>query len=110
MPSLEAAMVHNPVNPAATHTDPNHATGDELMAAAIPPLRKRIDEIDAALIELWQERAAISRRIGLIRVASGGTRLVLARERVILERFRKALGADGTQLALLILRSGRGPL
>ena len=44
------------------------------------------------------------------RVASGGTRLVLAREKEILERFRGALGADGTQLALLLLRAGRGPL
>jgi chorismate mutase len=44
------------------------------------------------------------------RVASGGTRLVLSREREILDRFRSALGADGTQLALLVLRAGRGPL
>ncbi|MEN3304282.1 MAG: hypothetical protein V7603_484, partial [Micromonosporaceae bacterium] len=26
------------------------------------------------------------------------------------DRFRTALGADGTQLGLLILRAGRGPL
>ena len=31
-------------------------------------------------------------------MASGGTRLVLSREREILDRFRAALGADGTQL------------
>ena len=46
----------------------------------------------------------------MTRMASGGTRLVLSRERQILERFRGALGADGTQLALLLLRAGRGPL
>jgi chorismate mutase len=68
------------------------------------------DEIDAALIALWQERAAISREVGATRVAAGGTRLVLSREREILERFSAELGADGTQLALLILRAGRGPL
>ena len=45
----------------------------------------------------------------MTRVAAGGTRLVLAREQEILARFREALGADGTQLALLILRAGRGP-
>jgi chorismate mutase len=78
--------------------------------AHIGDLRQRIDEIDATLIRLWQERAAISQEVGATRVASGGTRLVLSREREILDRFRTALGADGTQLALLILRAGRGPL
>jgi chorismate mutase len=43
-------------------------------------------------------------------MAAGGTRLVLSREREILERFSGQLGPDGTQLALLILRAGRGPL
>ncbi|WP_345625783.1 chorismate mutase [Rugosimonospora acidiphila] len=76
----------------------------------IADLRHRIDEIDSALIALWQERAAISQEVGRTRIASGGTRLVLSREREILDRFRDALGADGTQLALLILRAGRGPL
>jgi chorismate mutase len=78
--------------------------------AHIAQLRRRIDEIDSALISLWQERAAISQEVGATRIASGGTRLVLSREREILDRFREALGADGTQLALLILRAGRGPL
>ena len=78
--------------------------------AHIAALRDRIDEIDATLIRLWQERAAISQEVGVTRVASGGTRLVLSREREILDRFRSALGADGTQLALLVLRAGRGPL
>ncbi len=78
--------------------------------AHISGLRTRIDEIDAAIIALWQERAAISQEVGATRVASGGTRLVLSREREIMDRFRTALGADGTQLALLILRAGRGRL
>jgi chorismate mutase len=85
-------------------------TREEGAAEQILDLRARIDEIDAALIALWKERAAISQRVGATRVASGGTRLVLAREREILDRFRTELGADGTQLALLILRAGRGPL
>lgn len=76
----------------------------------IAQLRTRIDEIDAALVALWKERAAISQEVGKTRVAAGGTRLVLSREREILERFSAELGADGTQLALLILRAGRGPL
>lgn len=76
----------------------------------IQALRERIDEIDHALIALWQERARLSQQVGRTRMASGGTRLVLSREREIVERFREALGADGTQVALLLLRAGRGPL
>lgn len=85
-------------------------TREESAAGEIVNLRARIDEIDAALIALWKERAAISQQVGATRVASGGTRLVLSREREILDRFRAELGADGTQLALLILRAGRGAL
>jgi chorismate mutase len=85
-------------------------TPDPGASANIGELRNRIDEIDNALIELWRERAAISGEVGRVRIASGGTRLVLAREREIVDRFRDALGANGVQLALLILRAGRGPL
>jgi chorismate mutase len=76
----------------------------------IQAMRERIDEIDRALIALWQERAGLSQKVGKTRMASGGTRLVLSREREIVDRFREALGADGTQVALLLLRAGRGPL
>jgi chorismate mutase len=83
---------------------------DELPAAdEIRAMRVRIDEIDQAIIDLWQERARLSQQVGRTRMASGGTRLVLSREREIVERFRTALGPDGTQVALLLLRSGRGP-
>jgi chorismate mutase len=85
-------------------------TGDADATQHISGLRKRIDEIDDALIELWRERAAISAEVGRVRIASGGTRLVLSREREIVDRFREALGTDGVQLALLILRAGRGRL
>jgi chorismate mutase len=76
----------------------------------IDELRQRIDEVDAALIALWQERAALSREIGTARMAAGGTRLVLAREQAVLDRFRAALGADGTRLGMLLLKAGRGSL
>ncbi|MBX6748670.1 MAG: chorismate mutase [Micromonosporaceae bacterium] len=85
---------------------PENASAEERIAA----LRRRLDEIDQKLIELWRERAAISHEVGQTRVAAGGTRLVLAREQEILHRFREALGSDGTQLALLLLRAGRGKL
>jgi chorismate mutase len=87
------------------------AGADESLAAhEIQAMRERIDEIDQAIIDLWLERARLSQQVGKTRMASGGTRLVLSREREIVERFREALGADGTQVALMILRAGRGPL
>jgi chorismate mutase len=76
----------------------------------ITALRSRINAIDEQMIELWRERAALSREVGSVRVASGGTRLALSREREILEHFKHELGEDGTQLALLLLRAGRGRL
>jgi chorismate mutase len=84
-------------------------------ADAAPPgeiarLRTRIDAIDDALVILWQERAALSQQVGAARVASGGTRLALAREREVLDRFHRELGPLGTQLGLLLLRAGRGAL
>ncbi|HYN92996.1 MAG TPA: chorismate mutase [Pilimelia sp.] len=97
-------------NLVAQPADAGTGTDEAEAAARILGMRQRIDEIDAALIALWQERAALSQQVGATRVASGGTRLVLSREREILDKFRTALGADGTQLALLLLRAGRGPL
>ncbi|HEX8345664.1 MAG TPA: chorismate mutase [Actinoplanes sp.] len=88
--------------PTGADADP---AADEIRA-----MRERIDQIDQAIIDLWQERARLSQEVGRTRMASGGTRLVLAREREIVERFRESLGADGTQVALLLLRAGRGPL
>ena len=87
---------------------PAHAVADP--AARIGELRSSIDACDAEIIELVQRRLAISQEIGAIRAASGGTRLSLAREQQVLSRFRAALGPDGTQIALMILRAGRGPL
>ena len=90
--------------------DETTGAGEVLAADEIRAMRERIDEIDQAIIDLWLERARLSQQVGRTRMASGGTRLVLSREREIVERFRSALGADGTQVALMILRAGRGPL
>jgi chorismate mutase len=83
---------------------------EDVQALSITSMRERIDEIDATIIQLWQERAGLSRQIGQVRIAAGGTRLVLSREQQIMQRFRERLGETGTQLALLVLRAGRGPL
>jgi len=88
-----------------TATTTTDAASEELGA-----LRLEIDELDAEILRLWQHRAEVSKRIGEIRMANGGTRLVLDRERAILEKYRAALGDDGIQIAMLVLRAGRGPL
>ncbi|WP_406072786.1 chorismate mutase [Micromonospora sp. NBC_01638] len=106
----EPAVPVPPVTGNAGQAEARTGTEEPSAVARIVQIRERIDEIDNALITLWQERAALSQEVGTTRMASGGTRLVLSREREILERFRIALGADGTQLALLLLRAGRGPL
>ncbi len=94
----------------AGRMDQTTGAAEPLAAHEILAMRERIDEIDQAIIDLWQERARLSQTVGKTRMASGGTRLVLSREREIVERFRQALGADGAQVALMILRAGRGPL
>ena len=79
-------------------------------ADRIDELRSAIDACDAEIIELVQRRLAISREIGALRAASGGTRLSLAREQQVLARFGDALGADGAALGMMLLRQGRGRL
>jgi chorismate mutase len=76
----------------------------------IGELRAEIDACDAAIIDLVQKRLAISRQIGALRSASGGTRLNLSREQQVLDRFRSALGDDGAALGMMLLRQGRGRL
>ncbi|HEV2088811.1 MAG TPA: chorismate mutase [Cryptosporangiaceae bacterium] len=100
-----------PLGSTATDT-PNAPSGESEPDDTDPiaPLRGRIDAIDTELIQLWQERARLSRQVGTTRIAAGGTRLVLAREQQIVDTFRAALGAEGAQLAMLLLRAGRGPL
>ncbi|MCH7230626.1 chorismate mutase [Glycomyces sp. L485] len=88
----------------------NATTADQTGTDELDQLRTQIDELDAEIVRIWKERAGLSKRIGEIRMANGGTRLVLDRERAILEKYRSALGEDGTQIAMLILRAGRGPL
>jgi chorismate mutase len=85
-------------------------TLEEPAAQSIALIRQRVDEIDTAIIQLWQERAGLSQQIGMLRVATGSTRLSLSREYEILERFRGAIGMDGTPLALLMLKAGRAPI
>ena len=76
----------------------------------ISELRDAIDACDAEIIALVQRRLSIAQEIGSIRASSGGTRLSLAREAEVLNRFRLALGPDGAALGMMLLRQGRGRL
>jgi chorismate mutase len=91
-------------------TDAVDAVAVDDPAARIGELRTEIDACDAELIALLQRRLEVSREIGALRAASGGTRLSLSREQQVLARFRAALGDDGAALGMLLLRQGRGRL
>jgi chorismate mutase len=77
--------------------------------AEIDDLREEIDRLDAEILAAVQRRTEVSKLIGKARMASGGTRLVHSREMKVIERF-SALGPEGKDLALLLLRLGRGRL
>jgi chorismate mutase len=94
----------------STATDAQTAVDPADAATRIGELRDEIDACDAALIELVQRRLAVSKEIGALRAASGGTRLSLSREQQVLSRFRAALGPDGAALGMMLLRQGRGRL
>jgi chorismate mutase len=74
----------------------------------IPMLRTQIDAMDAAIIRLVAERTLLSKRVQAARINTGGTRVELGRERIVLDGYRAGLGPDGPQLAEAILRVGRG--
>ena len=75
----------------------------------IDDLRREIDELDSAILEAVKRRTEVSKLIGKARMASGGTRLVHSREMKVIERYSE-LGPDGKDLAMLLLRLGRGRL
>jgi chorismate mutase len=83
------------------------------VAAADPPdvpaLRERIDVLDAQILRLVAERSEVSARIGAARRASGGPRIVHARENEVVRRWREQLGRPGAAIAMALLELGRGP-
>jgi chorismate mutase len=75
----------------------------------IDDLRQEIDQLDAEILAKVQRRTEVSKLIGKARMASGGTRLVHSREIKVIERY-SVLGPEGRELAMLLLRLGRGRL
>ncbi len=79
-------------------------------AELIPLLRTQIDAIDAGIARLVAERARLSARVQSARIAAGGVRVELGRERLVLAGYRDHLGDDGVPLGNAVLRLCRGPL
>ena len=75
----------------------------------IDELRLEIDRLDAEILAAVARRAQVSQMIGKARMASGGTRLVHSREMKVIERY-SSLGPEGKDLAMILLRLGRGRL
>ena len=90
------------------HTD-DEPTAGEPTADDIDSLRVEIDRLDAEILRLVKRRTEVSKTIGRARMAAGGPRIVYSREMAVLARFRE-LGSEGRDLALLLLRLGRGRL
>jgi chorismate mutase len=82
---------------------------DTEQPANIDKLRKEIDRLDAEILAAVKRRAEVSQAIGKARMATGGTRLVHSREMQVIERYSE-LGPEGKDLAMLLLRLGRGRL
>ncbi|GGM58848.1 chorismate mutase [Longimycelium tulufanense] len=88
---------------------PEDAGDDAPSMSDIAELRTEIDTLDAEILRLVKRRSEVSRLIGAARMAAGGTRIVYNREMDVLARYRE-LGPEGRELALLLLRLGRGRL
>ncbi|MBB5154860.1 chorismate mutase [Saccharopolyspora phatthalungensis] len=78
-------------------------------AEAISNFREEIDHLDAEILRLVKRRAEVSQQVGQARMAAGGPRIVYNREMDVLARYRE-LGPEGRELAMILLRLGRGRL
>lgn len=78
--------------------------------ALVGALRARIDDLDQTMLAILGERRLLSRRIQAARVAAGGVRVELAREREVLDVYARALGSEGIAMATSVLRTCRGLL
>lgn len=93
----------------AEHSDMTNQSDPQYTHDDIDALRAQIDELDRIIIDAVKKRSEVSRTIGKIRMAHGGTRLVHSREIQVLERFQE-IGPEGYNLAMMLLRLGRGVL
>jgi len=75
----------------------------------IGSLRTEIDHLDDEILRLVRRRSEVSKEVGAARLAAGGTKIVHNREIAVLNHYGQ-LGQEGRELALLLLRLGRGRL
>jgi chorismate mutase len=101
-------MVRDPKQP-RTENSESPVTIETEQPADIDDLRRQIDRLDAEILAAVKRRTEVSQTIGRARIASGGTRLVHSREMKVIERYSE-LGPEGKDLAMLLLRLGRGRL
>lgn len=78
--------------------------------SAIDGLRTQIDNVDQEILRLLEQRRRLSGQVQQTRVAAGGVRVELQRERQIVQTYRTSLGQPGTALASAVLRTCRGSL
>ncbi|MGW0159398.1 chorismate mutase [Mycobacterium sp. NPDC003323] len=97
------------MNQDPTNSEENLMSAETETPTDIDELRLEIDRLDAEILAAVKRRAEVSRIIGKTRMASGGTRLVHSREMKVIERYSE-LGPEGKDLAMLLLRLGRGRL
>ncbi|MBQ0866862.1 chorismate mutase [Streptomyces smyrnaeus] len=84
-------------------------TSQPWVEARVAELRRSIDEIDSAVIELLRRRAQLSRQVQKARIAQRGARIAPAREDRVREHFRSnLLGTRGEQVAGAVLLLCRG--
>jgi len=96
-----------PQQPSQQH--PADADEQQDPAQRISGYREEIDWLDAEILRLVKRRSEISQQVGEARMAAGGTRVVYNREMDVLARYRE-LGPEGRELAMILLRLGRGHL
>ncbi|MDI2028924.1 chorismate mutase [Saccharopolyspora sp. TS4A08] len=84
-------------------------SAEKAAAEAITNFREEIDYLDAEILRLIKRRAEVSQQVGQARMAAGGPRIVYNREMDVLARYRE-LGPEGREIAMILLRLGRGRL
>jgi chorismate mutase len=70
--------------------------------------RGRIDELDDRILELIEQRIAVSQGIQAARLSTGGRRTDTGREQEVIARYSRRYGRSGARLGLILLELSRG--
>lgn len=105
----EAGVRMRPKPTNSQSTESTAMTTETEPASDIDELRQEIDHLDTEILAAVKRRTEVSQAIGKARMASGGTRLVHRREMKVINRYSE-IGPEGKDLAMLLLRLGRGRL